>query len=118
MNVIIPTTTSKYQDAINATTKLENITNKLLTTKEKDLVWASNKKFGINCDAIILTVLNEKFGFSAEQLKEFFNSVIDLQNTEIANNHDKMAHDYISQVQELKDNFDIDIIALHAEEES
>ena len=117
MNVIIPTTTSKYQDAINATMKLENITNKLLTTKEKDLVWASNKKFGINCDAIILTVLNEKYGFGAEQLTEFFEAVKEMQNAEMTADCNKMAYDYISQVQELKDNFEIDVVAMNEEED-
>lgn len=117
MNVIIPKNTSKYQDAINAKTKVDNMMEKLLTTRERELVEDVSDKLDTNCDAVIFTILNQKFGFTAEQLRELWESVRvvfgeiknDLETATLA------TYDYIPQVAALKENLGIDIVAWNKE---
>ena len=116
MNVIVPKTTSKYQNAVNAKTKVDNIMKKLLSESEKELVQGISDKIDINTDAAILTVLNQKYGFTAEQLRTFWEEVRTLQIEEVHKDKDLCTYDYIPQVKSLKENLGIDIIAWNEEE--
>lgn len=116
MNVVVPKTISKYQNAKNAKTKLDNISRKLLSKDELALINGISDKFDVNTDASILFILNQNYGFTAEQLREFWDAVRALQKAELEANHEMATYDYIPQVQTLKDSLGIDIIAWNEEE--
>ena len=65
MNAIVPKNISKYQNAVNAKTKVDNMMKKLLSESEKELIMGISDKMDVNSDAAILTVLNQKYGFTA-----------------------------------------------------
>ncbi len=116
MNVIIPKNVSPYQAKINMKTKLENLVNKFLTTEENNLLLELDNINDINIDAIILTVLNQEFGFTAEQLRNFWDKVCSLEKAELETDEERCTYDYVPQVDALKTNLGIDIVAWENEE--
>lgn len=72
MNVI-----TKKESVVNRTQlamdKLQRLACRWLTSDELELVQKGNKQTGLNQDSAILYILHKHFGFTAEQLKEFYN---------------------------------------------
>ena len=117
MNVIINAKSASKYDAIkNALTKHDNICKKLLSSDEQKYVAEISDKFDVNCDATILTILNKNYGFTAQDLRTFWDDVRNLQKSELEANYDAASYGYVSQVQALKDELGIDIIAWNQEE--
>lgn len=111
MNAIITKNVSPFQAKINVKKKVDNIHKKLLTTSEQEALMDLYNKSNINIDAIVLTVLHQKYGFTAEQLKDFYDEVVSISKAELEANHDVATYGEVPQVQALKDELGIDIVA-------
>ena len=55
--------------------KLQRITARWLTANEQELILRANEKSNKNADAAILWTLYRDFGFTAEQLLQFYNTI-------------------------------------------
>ena len=66
------TYTEKYN---KLQTKMNNIFNKLCSRDERKLLEDVEKYSNVNFDALVLNTLRNKFGFTNEQLKEYFEAV-------------------------------------------
>lgn len=55
--------------------KISNIFNKLLTREERQIYQDAEQYNNVNFDALVINTLRKEFGFTKEQLKEFFDKV-------------------------------------------
>lgn len=89
--------------------KVQRISSRWLTANERELIDRCNTQSTKNTDASILYLLYRDYGFTAEQLLEFYNK----HKTEYAH---LSAYDYaisdISEVQKLKD-IGVDLTAIY-----
>ena len=115
MNAIIKKTVSPFQDRINVKTKVDNICKKLLTKTEYDTLMSISDTANVNSDACVLTVLHQNYGFTAEELKTFFDSVVAMCKAELEANNEIATYGEIPQVQALRDELGIDLVAWNDE---
>lgn len=74
MNVKLPTATESITNrTMLAVDKLQKLSCRWLTSNEQELVNRANNQSSKNADAAILYFLHTEYGFTAEQLTEFFN---------------------------------------------
>ena len=117
MNVIVPKTVNAYQTQYNAAKKAENICKKLMTTAEQDILMKNYDAANMNCDAVCLYVLHKEFGFTAEQLKTYFDKVTATFMTEKDEDLYRASYGVIPQRTALKDELGIDLDAWYEEAE-
>ena len=118
MNVIVPKNTSEYERQYQVSVKAANIVNKLMSEEEKKMMESSSNNLDMNCDAVILYTLFKSYGFTAEQLKAFYNAVNSTLKTELKDDEHRVNFGIIPQRAALKDDLGIDIEAWSEEAES
>lgn len=117
MNVITTKTTSPYQTQYNVAKKAENICNKLLSKTELDTLLSNYDAVNMNCDAVCLYVLYKKFGFTAEQLRAYFDEVTATLQAEKDADEYRATYGKIPQLTALKDEAGVDLEAWYKEVE-
>ena len=117
MNVIVPKTVSNYEKQYNVAKKAENICNKLMTTAEKEILLNNYDALNTNCDAVCLYVLYKTFGFTAEQLRTYFDEITATLKAEKEADEYRASYGVIPQRTALKDELGIDLDAWYEEAE-
>lgn len=117
MNVIVPKTISEYQKQYNAATKAENICKKLMTPEEQEILFKNSDAANMNCDAVCLYVLYKSFGFTAEQLRTYFDEVTATLKAEKDADLYRASYGKIPQLTALKDEIGVDLEAWNNEKE-
>lgn len=118
MNVIVPKTTSEYERQYQVSKKAANIVEKLMSADEQAIMASSNDNANMNCDAVCLYTLFKSYGFTAEQLKAFFNEVNATYKAECKADEYRVNYGIIPQRAALKDEAGIDLKAWFEEVES
>lgn len=118
MNVIIPKTVSEYEKQHSVATKAENICKKLMTTAEQDIMMKNYDAVNTNCDAVCLYVLYKKYGFTAEQLREYYDEVTDTFKAERDADLYRASYGKIPQLTALKEEIGVDLEAWNKEKEA
>ena len=117
MNVIIPKNTSEYEAFDKVRKKAENLTKKLMSKEECEIMEKANDALKTNVDAVILYTLFKSYGFTAEQLKALYTEVQLTMKSESEANAYRVAYGVIPQRTALKNETGIDIDALYKENE-
>ena len=118
MNVIIPKTTSEYERQYKVSEKAANIVKKLMSAEEQKTMESSTNISNMNCDAVFLYTLFKSFGFTAEQLKAFFDEASATYKAELKADECRANFGIIPQRAALKDEAGIDLEAWFEEAES
>lgn len=118
MNVIVPKTTSEYERQYQVSEKAANIVKKLMSADEQAIMASSNDSANMNCDAVFLYTLFKSYGFTAEQLKAFFDEASTTYKAELKADEYRVNFGIIPQRAALKDEAGIDLKAWFEEAES
>lgn len=115
MNVIIPTNVSEYETQYKVAKKAENICNKLMSKTELETLMSNYDVVNMNCDAVFLYVLYKTFGFTAEQLRTYFDEVTATLRAEKKADEYRASYGVIPQRTALKDEIGVDLEAWYEE---
>ena len=118
MNVIIPQPASEYETQLNVSKKAANLVMKLMSAAEQEMLATIDETFNMNCDAVILYTLFKSYGFTAEQLKAFYNEVNSTLKAESKADENRVNYGIIPQRAALKDEAGVDLKAWDEEVES
>ena len=118
MNVIVPKTENKYETQYNVAKKAENICQKLMSKTEFETLMSNFDANNRNCDAVCLYVLYKTFGFTAEQLRSYFNEVTAILTAEKEADEFQATYGKIPQLTALKDEIGVDLEAWYKEVEA
>ena len=116
MNVIIPKNVSEFEKQISVATKAENICKKLMSTEEREILFSNYDAMNKNCDAVYLYILYKKYGFTAEQLRAYFEEVTATLKAEKEADEYRATYGKIPQLTALNDEIGVDLESWYEEE--